>query len=241
MTIRLETNNGVACVPTRYNSLVQAAIYSHLTPTLSKFLHEKGFMFEQRHFKLFCFSKLLGNNHVGGGLVRFVGPVYLAVSSPIKQFIKALASSLLKEGRLRIGDQTFKVTSIKFSDCPRISQSIKIQTLSPITMYSTLQSRNGVKKTYYYSPFEREFAALLEANLKKKHLLVTHRNSRSPFQIKPLRTSEIILVYKGTVIKGWGGTFVLTASRALLKTAYETGLGGKNSMGFGLFEVLECL
>ncbi|RKX92249.1 MAG: CRISPR-associated endoribonuclease Cas6, partial [Spirochaetes bacterium] len=42
----------------------------------------------------------------------------------------------------------------------------------------------------------------------------------------------------GTIIKGWTGTFVLNGNRKILKLAYYTGLGSKNSQGFGMFEVV---
>lgn len=52
---------------------------------------------------------------------------------------------------------------------PPIQDDVTIRMLSPVTIYSTLFSANGKKKTYYYSPFEKEFSQLIRANILKKY------------------------------------------------------------------------
>lgn len=47
-----------------------------------------------------------------------------------------------------------------------------------------------------------------------------------------------IIKYKGTVIKGYSGDFILKGNPELIKLAYDTGLGSKNSQGFGCIEVM---
>lgn len=118
-----------------------------------------------------------------------------------------------------------------------------IRMLSPVTMYSTLKTPTGRKKTYYFSPFESEFSELLEGNLKKKYeaLYRSEPNGLS-FSIEPIGVSkrdEKIIDYKGTVIKSWMGRYRLSGSLELMKLAYDTGLGAKNSQGFGCFEITQ--
>lgn len=48
-----------------------------------------------------------------------------------------------------------------------------------------------------------------------------------------------MILYKGTVIKAWEGTFRLLGPQELVELAYDTGLGAKNSQGFGCFELLK--
>ena len=43
--------------------------------------------------------------------------------------------------------------------------------------------------------------------------------------------------YRGTIIKGWMGRFVLNGNKKLLKLGYDCGIGAKNSQGFGMVEV----
>ncbi|MEG6522408.1 CRISPR-associated endoribonuclease Cas6 [Desulfotomaculum sp. 1211_IL3151] len=42
----------------------------------------------------------------------------------------------------------------------------------------------------------------------------------------------------GFIIKGWLGDFVICGDWQMLKIAFEAGLGGKNSQGFGMFKTI---
>lgn len=46
------------------------------------------------------------------------------------------------------------------------------------------------------------------------------------------------MLFKGTVIKGWTGLYELSLPEPLFQIAYDTGLGSKNSQGFGMVEVV---
>ena len=44
--------------------------------------------------------------------------------------------------------------------------------------------------------------------------------------------------FKGqTIIAGWKGIYRLVASEQLLNFLYQTGIGDRNSQGFGMFEL----
>jgi CRISPR-associated endoribonuclease Cas6 len=114
--------------------------------------------------------------------------------------------------------------------------------LSPMTMYSTLSRPDGKSKTYYYSPFEREFSSLMESNARKKYELVSKKAPNDlRLEVVPEKVNkgnEKIMKYKGTVIKAWTGIYHMRGSPELLRTAYECGLGAKNSQGFGMIGLL---
>jgi len=125
------------------------------------------------------------------------------------------------------------------------SRPVQVKTLSPITVYSTLYTREGKRKTYYYTPWEKEFSSLILENLRKK--IHAFRGENIPYQsdnhyIKPLRVSrrdEKIVKYKGTIIKGWMGIYELYLPMEYFPFAYHAGLGSKNSQGFGMIEITE--
>jgi len=227
-------------VPTNYNELIQGAIYRNISNDLAKFLHEKGFVLSKRRFKLFTFSRLLGNYVFDRRHGKFVysGDVKLLISSPVKRFVKELANTILKKGFITLGENRLRVVEMAFPLIPHFDKEVKIRTLSPITVYSTLLTADGKKKTYYYSPWESEFSKLLDQNAKKKYFILKKRKLKSSLSIKPLRVKEVVVIYKGFVIKGWIGTFILSGPKSLIKTVYEAGLGPKNSQGFGMFEVM---
>ena len=62
------------------------------------------------------------------------------------------------------------------------------------------------------------------------------------FKITPFRLDfkkdKKIIIYKGTVIKAWMGSYVLESEPQILELSYYTGLGSKNSQGFGMWDLL---
>lgn len=239
LTLQNEDGNEII-LPITYNHLVQGAIYNSISKSLAKFLHEEGFSFGKRKFKLFTFSRLLGNFILNRKHRSFVykGSVKLLISSPVEKFIRDLANTIIKKGFIILGKNKLRVTEMSFPPMPQFENKVRIRTLSPITVYSTLLTADGRKKTYYYSPYEEEFSQLINSNAKKKHFILTGRKLKSNLHINPIRAREVIVMYKETVIKAWAGTFVLEGPKSLIKAVYEAGLGSKNSQGFGMFEVI---
>lgn len=229
-------------LPTDYNYLVQAAIYRSISRELADFLHDRGFLFGKRSFKMFTFSRLEGRYVLDRDNGRFIysGDVTLYVSSPIEKFIEDLANTIALRGSITLGKQRLKVVELAFPPRPAIEgDKLVIRMLSPLTVYSTLMTRDGRRKTYYFSPYEREFSELVNSNIKRKHFLLTGRRIKSDIRIEPLKVREVIVMYKGTVVKGWMGLFSLSGPKTLIETAYEVGLGAKNSQGFGMFEIAQ--
>lgn len=232
---------GRIVLPTNYNYLIQAAIYRNISRELADFLHDEGFLFGKRRFKMFTFSRLEGRCILDKDSKQFVyiGDVMLYISSPVEKFVEDIANTIVSRGSITMGKQTLKVTELAFPAKPAVgNDKLKIRMLSPLTVYSTLMTPEGKKKTYYFSPYEKEFSVLVNSNIKKKTFLLSGKNIKSDIMVKPLRVREVVVVYKGTVVKGWIGHFSLTGPKALIETAYEAGLGAKNSQGFGMFEVV---
>jgi len=239
LTLR-DPEQGHVVLPTGYNYLIQAAIYSNVSRELADFLHDKGYLFGKRRFKMFTFSRLDGHCMLNRDKKQFVfeGDITLYISSPIERFVQELATAIVKRGCIVLGRNTLKVADLAFLAKPALkSRELRIRMLSPLTVYSTLMTPDGKKKTYYFSPYEKEFPALVNSNIKKKHFLISGKSIKSDLKVKPLRVREAIIMYKGTVVKGWTGHFLLSGPKSLIMTAYETGLGAKNSQGFGMFEV----
>jgi len=122
-----------------------------------------------------------------------------------------------------------------------VKDSMKIETKSPIVVYTTFETTNRSKKTYYFSPFEDDFAFYIKQNIIKKYIAYTKQNDfQGNFSIKPLPNQKLkqnIVLYKDTVIKGWSGKFEISGDINLIKLAFDAGLGSKNSQGFGCIGV----
>ncbi len=239
LTVTFEHPNLVS-IPINYNYFLSSLIYENLPESADR-IHGNGFQYEKRKFKLFTFSRLGGTYVMKDRNMVFTGNVSFTFSTAVDGIAEEFAKSMVAKESVRIGSVELKTSSIYVHKEPELSDRVFIRTLSPITVYSTLLTKDGKKKTYYYSPYEKEFSSLVDANLRKKYFALGKKASDStPLQIVPMgRQREVIADFKGTVVKGWMGTYELKGEPELVKLAYDAGIGAKNSEGFGCFEILE--
>lgn len=242
MSVTFETKN--LTLPVQYERVLQGLIYRSLSnPELSAFLHERGFTYNKRTFKLFTFSKLQGRctYNPKGKTLTFNGDVRWRVSSALPEFIQDLGQALLLEGKLQLHNQSVKVKEMTYLNL-KITESVcRVNMLSPITVASTFDAEGGRKVTQYYSPYDVVFSPMVEKNLKRKYEAFTDKECDNRFEISPVsvtRQHKVITTFKGTIINAWGGTYELRSSPELLTFAYQVGLGSRNSAGFGLFELI---
>lgn len=244
MRIRLTFGSakGMVSLPRHYNEHIQGFIYRHLDAQLARRLHEEGQLDPQgkRRLKLFTFSRLMGKWRLEGGRIVFSGPVRLVIASPMNDFLESLVTHLMRKQSLELNGGQLELISIEVEPPIEWRRPLLVQTLSPITVYSTVRTFEGRQKTYYYTPWEKEFEELLLLNLQRKirtwqGFEVEVEGTIQPFRVSP--RDEHVIKYKGTVIKGWTGVYRLDLPPDLLEMAYQAGLGAKNSQGFGCVEV----
>lgn len=243
--LELAPGDGRLSLPLQYNSLIQGLIYRNLDRALSDRIHDEGTPLGKRQFRFFTFSRLLGRYHINGESIEFDGSVRVHVGSVHERVLESLAEHLLREPTVHLGKQPCELRSIEVEALPEIARPVRVRSLSPITIYSTLAKADGRKKTYYYSPFEPDWEEQLLSNLRRKaqalgwekarlsgldgaHIRAVHVNKRD------LR----IMKYRQTVIKAWTGVFELDLPEPFFLLAYDAGLGSKNPQGFGMVEVL---
>lgn len=252
MRIRFEFDlpEGKIVLPANYNHLVQAMIYKNISEKLAGFLHSQGFVYEKRQFKLFTFSKLFGEYRIKkqasrGSTIEFFSRIYFYLSSSYEEILQEFANRMVSGTPVILGNQRIYTSSIQVMLPPVFADDfITIKALSPITIRSTLQRKDGIKKTYYYSPLEKEFPSLIRKNILKKYYSFTGWFPKNPeFNISPLHFSEKrnyhLVLYKDYVIKGYTGIYRLEGNPELMQFAYDVGLGEHNSQGFGMFEIWE--
>lgn len=251
IAITLEASGGLE-LPIHYSPTLQGFIYHQLEHTLAEWLHEHAYPLDKRRYKMFTFSRLTPADQrryqIQNGTIYFPGPASFSLASVNHEVLRSLAETLLKTPKLQLGNNhcTLRGVEVLKKPTPDFTKPIRVRALSPITVYQTLTHPSGSKKTYYYSPHEREWHQLLRDNLVRKakalewqdnaqealeHARVTPRNVTSKHQK--------ILKYKGNVIKGWVGHYDITGvPEAYFELLYDAGLGSKNSQGFGMVEVV---
>lgn len=229
-----------------YQSTLMGLLYQHISdPAFQKFIHNEGYSHQGRVYKNFSFSRIHGKFQMNKQLkeITFESPFSFVVCSPIDPFLHDLIRTIIQSESLRLGTQEIRFESAHIMPAVKISSKIRIRMLSPLVNYSTLTHPNGLKHTHYYKPTEALFSTMVEENLKRKYFSyhgVDEEISQSSFSIKAVRDvqkDKIITYFRNTVIEGWMGTYELEGHPALLQWAYDTGLGSKNSMGFGCLDV----
>lgn len=228
-------------LPIQYNHIVQGMIYNLLKEDLATFLHEEGFKNEKRVFKMFAFSRIIGNYHLDRkrGEIIFKGPVKLTISSPFDKFSNSIGNNLLSREKVRLGNNHLEVKQVTVEKETVDKEEINICTLSPISTYSTLFRKDGKKFTYYYNPSEEDFSETISNNLKNKYkAFYSEEVPKGEISIKPIgKTKMSIVKYKGFIIKGYTGRFNMKGPIPLLQIGIDTGLGSKNSQGFGCVRI----
>jgi len=236
-------------LPTGYNSIIQGLIYNFFDKNTAKWLHNTGFAYEKRKFKMFSFSPFLERASFDKINKTFTFPQNISFyfSSPVDWLIEQFATNFIKQDFIQINSQKAYINSVNVLKNPEISKnSIKIRAITPIEVHSTLKKENGKKLTHYYTPFDKEFKELINANLKKKWHSLFNKECTFNISIEPLFTGNKFerIQYFGTnkdrrtLIKGWKGYYQLDGELEFLKFAYSAGLGSRNSAGFGMWEVM---
>ncbi|MCG0313275.1 MAG: CRISPR-associated endoribonuclease Cas6 [Calditerricola sp.] len=243
LLLKLSSPTGVLRLPFSYPYWIQSALYGVLEHEFAQKLHDEGYRYGKRAFRLFTFSRLMGTYEIDRKRheIVFCNPIRMVVASPLAEFVRQLSNVLLQEEGLRFGHQVVRVEEIAYRK-PRVERlPIAVRTLSPITVYSTIERMAGKRYTYYYAPREPLFSQLIHQNLVKKWVALTGTTYDGPETVvQPIGRSRLhIVTYKETVIKGWSGRFLLNGDPRLIELGLYAGLGGKNAQGFGLCEPIE--
>lgn len=239
VSITLENSEGTEFVlPYRYPEYIQAFLYHLNDPEFGNFLHDVGYRYNGRTFKLFSYSRILEkplqiirDKH----LFIFPERISFMVSTVENPMLEALLGSICQfQQTFYLGRYTVEVTSVELLSFP-VSSNLVVQALSPVCIYSTAMLPDGRKRTIYYMPREKEFSELLCQNAIKKYKAYYQKEpENSTLKIIPYgRTREIVSFYRGFIIKGYMGRFRLVGSEELIKIVTEAGLGGKNAEGNG--------
>lgn len=248
VSIKFETNSGILQLPIHYNHLIQSIIYKNLDRALSEWLHDKGYEYGKRRFKLFTFSRLLSKGvRIDSKERRIIlkTPLYLKIGAMEKEILESLAVHFIKNNEIIMDETLCKLVSIEVEMPFKPNGPLRVKAISPITVYRTLYDREGRKKTYYFNPKEEEFSKLILDNLRRKAVSYYGDEEKLPpldeAYIKPVRVTkkdEVRVNFKGTWIGGWTGIYEINLPEPYFTLAYNAGIGSKNSQGFGMVDVV---
>ena len=242
MTFRSE---GPIILPIHYHPILQGVLYSSIrVAALRDQLHDKGFSSGERPAKLFTFSRLQGRFELRpqSRTIAFESPVEWTVSSAVNEVVDQLASGLLKAPSIALGSNRVDVSQVQIEKFQGTTRNAQIRLLSPVTTYRTESLPGDKKFTHYFSPWEPESAVLIKRNLAFKASALGQACSEEEVGIRlipisePTDKSEKVVMFKTTPIRAWDGDFRLAGDPYFIRLAWEAGIGGKSSEGFGCFE-----
>lgn len=224
-------------LPIQYNHILQASIMNWINDdTYREFIHNKGYSTEKRRYKLYTFSKIFGKFRLNreDKSITFYDEIHIYLSSYDSQFINYVVNNIIINRPLDLWGTDLFAEKIEII-AEQIKNCCTVKTLSPITIYSTIETEDHHKQIYYYSPNDEKFEELIRKNLFHKY---QSYHGRLPvnceFRIRLLREGKKSLVfYKGMASEAWNGIFQLEGSGELIQLALDAGLGGRNSIGFG--------
>lgn len=239
LTLTISSQKEIA-LPIASNAVVQGLIYNALRSDscFSYSLHETGTVSSGRNYKLFNFSEIKGRYRVENKMIFYTSPISITIRSCEAYFIQLLLAFFTSGKKLMLHSNEVTVEDIKLSDRMIYDERIIVKTLSPITTYITDDSGH----TLYYSPEDKEFCDHVVRNARRKFAGFFGNEEGFALVITPCGHKPYIkraTRFKDTFVTAWHGEFELTGSIKTLNFLYSTGLGSKNSQGFGMFELVK--
>lgn len=249
-----------AVFPMNHQNALSGLVYEMLkssSPEFAAFLHDDGYHLEGdpngRHFKKFTFSGLripANRRRVEGDCLRVrPGIIEWMVSSPRSDFLLHSATGLLSEGHsLQICNVGLKITEVSAMPEPEFTASpMRFTCLSPIV--ASVPRPEG--KTYYLRPSDGEaFSEAVRANLIRKYRILNGDRlpAEDSFEFRfdsvylsdpKHRDGTKKITIKNIDIVGAFCPFEVSGSAELIRVGYQAGFGEKNSIRFGMTEILK--
>ena len=154
----------------------------------------------------------------------------------VEDLLYALGKSLTGAGALRLGRCVLPLRDLRSEDHYWFAAPLPVRMVSPLTLHKSLPGG----KTLFLRPDDDAFAAQLIANT--AHKLAACRSTADPsVTLRPMGTRlprKRVTQFKGIYLTGWEGDFLLDGDPETLCLLYQTGLGDRNSQGFGMFRML---
>lgn len=259
ITLELSHRKRTVTLPINNSYLVSSLIYNIVDRSSSEYaerLHEQGYRLENKAFKLFTFSPVYPGHrrkwvmHENGTMSTSEQLVHVTLSSPKEEFIEHLVVGLMREPVVSIGNERFRVETVRKLDVPVLTGDMRFIMLSPVVC--SLKHEMD-KHPQYLLPHDPDFKRVFVDNLCRKYQVlhgksfacsdadVTFELDADYVERKNGHTQKLITLKEGrsdeTKIRGVFAPFRLVAPPDLIEIGYDCGFGEKNSQGFGMVKV----
>jgi CRISPR-associated endoribonuclease Cas6 len=249
LTLQLQSEVMGNQIPINYQYPIQSAIYSILANSdidFSTWLHKNGYQQEGKRFKLFTFSNLIIPKYeIDKGRERLIVKsefVYLYISFLPERSTQQFIQGLFLQQTIQIADYIsgaqFLVREVQVMRPLEYNSDMVFKTLSPVC----ISLRNEQGNMDYLSPEDSRYEmGILTGLLARYEAIHGKPFGGNPFCHLHLLSepkSALIRIKSGTPsetrVRGYRFQFKIELPEELMTIAYESGLGEKGSLGFGM-------
>lgn len=238
-------------IPLNYQYPLSAAVFYLVSQSSEKFatwLHEIGYRTGKgKPYKMFTFSKLItrpiDRDAMKKKVLKSDGNLKFFFSSPVNdEIILNFVQGAMKVGRIGLGGVNLPQTDFDISQInllPQMNNSFSqtYQSLSPICVSN---QENG--KVKFINPTNDNTVQKLENNLREKYKIIFQKECEEEFNISFVNSNifkpKDITIKENTnmqgIIRAFETHITITGSQDIHKLAQESGIGERNSMGFGM-------
>jgi CRISPR-associated endoribonuclease Cas6 len=251
LTLQLQPEVMGREMPINYQYPLQAAIYRTLAQSdrdFSTWLHENGYQQDGKRFKLFTFSNLIvpqyGIDKQRERLIVKSDLVTLYITFLPEKSTQQFIQGLFQQQTIQLADYIsgvqFMVREIQVMPSLDYHPYMVFRTLSPVC----ISLRNERGHMDYLSPTDPRYElGILTGLLARYDAVNGHPFNGTPYchlQLLSEPKSALVRIKAGTHnetrVRGYRYRFKLDLPEELMHIAYESGLGEKGSMGFGMIE-----
>lgn len=225
-------------LPKEDKYILQGLFYNLMADdqAMSASVHNAAPQFGRNSYKLFTYSGVQGKLYERDRYVDYEGAGELEFRSPDMRLCETVSEAVGKRKWLRLGFNRAAVIGMTLAQRSFFTETTEINMLTPVTVHRTLE--NGY--TRYFQPAEPDFAQLIAENFARKYIACYGQPPEENVLLLPRLVGpedRIVTHFKGTVVKGCLGRYLLRGRPEYINFLYDCGLGDRNSQGFGMFEV----
>jgi len=241
-------------LPMDYSYYLSAWIYKVIgqaDPAFANFLHSQGYADGNKQFRLFAYSPLdFGKPILWKERALFelyTDRVLLQVGFYLPDAAERFVVGLFRQQAVYVGDRfngiDLAVTQIERQPEPVLAPTLHYKALSPVVVSARTNDSTYAR---YLPPTDEGYALMLKNNLMQKWKSIPGAGTLpDTFHFEMLMThqpkSKLVTIKPGTPqqskVRGFVYEFGLSAPEALHHLILSSGIGEKNSMGFGWCEV----
>jgi CRISPR-associated endoribonuclease Cas6 len=248
--LTLRATKPATTLPLNYNHAVASLIYETLGSASIDFaarLHDEGFKADGRRFKLFTFSRLMPRrSRLTGDRLLLEDPIIsVQISSPVSEFVEHFVTGLFQCETFNIAGAQFTLQQAETLTPPTFTDHMGLRAISPITE-SVRDEQGGVR----FLSTEDDWSGIMRRNLRRKYEAL-HGHAPSDDSLRWTwdqtylaevsrrgRRASVLTDIRGIKVRGWLVPFTIEGSPELIELGYEAGFGSRNSMGFGMAELI---